>query len=196
MGYLTATQNTSIVLSYNLAVGGATIDNTLVSGNPKDLVSQVDVFQSTYADKAAAGWTGDNAVFAVWIGINEYACCPCSNLDGRIAVADARDSIGNAYSSTDAETFTSKLIARYRSLVEKIYRDGGRKFLFLNVPAVSRTPEILSQGNEAAKLHAKYLSVFNENVESMVKNFTSSHKDVRTPVIFPEKKKKKLTKWV
>ncbi|EYE94848.1 SGNH/GDSL hydrolase family protein [Aspergillus ruber CBS 135680] len=159
VGYLTATQNASLVLSYNLAVGGATIDNTLVSGNPKDLVSQFDVFQSTYADKDAAGWTGENAIFAVWIGIND---------------------IGNAYSNTDAETFTSKLIARYRSLVEKIYRDGGRKFLFLNVPAVSRTPEIQSQGKEAAKSHAKYLSVFNENVESMVKNFTTSHKDTTT----------------
>lgn len=89
------------------------------------------------------------------------------------------NSIGNAYSSTDAETFTSKLIARYRSLVEKIYRDGGRKFLFLNVPAASRTPEILSQGDEASKSHAKYLAVFNENVESMVKNFTTNHEDVR-----------------
>lgn len=89
------------------------------------------------------------------------------------------NSIGNAYSSTDAETFTSKLIARYRSLVEKIYRDGGRKFLFLNVPAASRTPKILSQGDEAAKSHAKYLAVFNENIESMVKNFTTNHEDVR-----------------
>ena len=72
MGYLTATQNTSIVLSYNLAVGGATIDNTLVSGHSKDLVSQVDEFQSTYADKEDVSWTGENAVFGVWIGINEY----------------------------------------------------------------------------------------------------------------------------
>ncbi|OJJ83846.1 SGNH/GDSL hydrolase family protein [Aspergillus glaucus CBS 516.65] len=159
VGYLTATQNASLVFSYNLAVGGATIDNTLVSGHSKDLVSQVDEFQSTYADKEDVLWTGENAVFGVWIGIND---------------------IGNAYSSTDAETFTSKLIARYRSLVEKIYRDGGRKFLFLNVPAASRTPKILSQGNEAAKSHAKYLAVFNENVELMVKNFTTNHEDTTT----------------
>ncbi|ODM24241.1 hypothetical protein SI65_02050 [Aspergillus cristatus] len=179
VGYLTTTQNASLVLSYNLAVGGATIDNTLVSGNPKDLVSQVDVFQSTYADKGAVPWTGENAVFGVWIGINE--CVLSSSvlvLMGRFV--DVVSSIGNAYSNTDAETFTPKLIARYRSLVEKIYRDGGRKFLFLNVPAVSRTPEILSQGDEAAKSHAKYLAVFNQNVESMVKNFTSSHKDTTT----------------
>jgi len=124
---------------------------------------------------------GDNAVFGVWIGINE--CVLSSSvlvLMGRLV--DVVSSIGNAYSNTDAETFTPRLIARYRSLVEKIYRDGGRKFLFLNVPAVSRTPEILSQGDETAKSHAKYLAVFNQNVESMVKNFTSSHEDVCVPV--------------
>lgn len=87
VGYLTATQNASLVLSYNLAVGGATIDNTLVSGNPKDLVSQFDVFQSTYADKDAAGWTGENAIFAVWIGINEYVCYLfCFGICGRVGL--------------------------------------------------------------------------------------------------------------
>ena len=88
------------------------------------------------------------------------------------------DSVGNAYSNTDAEEVTPKLIARYRSLVEKIYRDGGRKFLFLNVPATSRTPKFLEQGDEAVTAHATYLSVFNEKLESMVKSFTASHEDV------------------
>lgn len=88
------------------------------------------------------------------------------------------DSIGNAYSSTNAEKFTSRLVARYRSLVEKIYRDGGRKFLLLNVPAASRSPMFLDQGDEAVKSHAEYLSVFNESLESMVKNFTADHEDV------------------
>lgn len=53
-------------------MGGATIDNSLVSGNPEDLASQVDVFQSTYADKKKVAWTAENAVFGFWIGINEY----------------------------------------------------------------------------------------------------------------------------
>lgn len=88
------------------------------------------------------------------------------------------DSIGNAYSNTNAKKFTPKLIARYRSLAEKIYRDGGRKFLFLNVPPASRTPQFLEQGDETVKAHAKYLSVFNEKLEAMVKSFTASHEDV------------------
>lgn len=30
------------------------------------------MFQSTYADKGDVSWMGENAVFAIWIGINEY----------------------------------------------------------------------------------------------------------------------------
>lgn len=73
MGYLTTAQNASLVLSYNLADGGATIDNSIVSSYADDLVTQVDLFQSTYSNKTkAAPWTGENAVFGFWIGINEY----------------------------------------------------------------------------------------------------------------------------
>lgn len=74
VGYLTTAQNSSLVLSYNLAIGGATIDNSIVSSPADDLVSQVDVFQSTYRNKTkVAPWTKENAVFGVWIGINECA---------------------------------------------------------------------------------------------------------------------------
>lgn len=50
--------------------------------------------------------------------------------------------------------------------------------MFLNVPATSRTPKFLEQGDETVKAHATYLSVFNEKLESMVKGFTASHEDV------------------
>lgn len=36
----------------------------------------------------------------------------------------------------------------------------------------------LAEGAEVVKAHAKYLSVFNNNLEAMVKDFTSKHKDV------------------
>ena len=73
VGYLTTAQNASLILSYNLADGGATIDNSIVSSYADDLVTQVDLFQSTYSNKTkAAPWTGENAVFGFWIGINEY----------------------------------------------------------------------------------------------------------------------------
>lgn len=87
-------------------------------------------------------------------------------------------SIGWAYSSTDAHVVVPKLIAKYEELVEKIYADGGRKFLFLNVPPTSRSPNILSQGNDAVKKHAAWLDVFNKGLQSMVKDFKKNHSDV------------------
>ena len=73
VGYLTTAENASLVLSYNLAIGGATVDNTLVKGVEGDLVSQVKMFGDVYASKPdTAPWTAENAVFGFWIGINEY----------------------------------------------------------------------------------------------------------------------------
>ncbi|GKZ57263.1 hypothetical protein AnigIFM49718_002573, partial [Aspergillus niger] len=71
IGYLTTTENASLVLSYNLAAGGATIDNALVPAYPGDLASQFRLFEDVYAAKpASAPWSADDAVFGVWIGIN------------------------------------------------------------------------------------------------------------------------------
>ncbi|KAE8136237.1 GDSL lipase/esterase [Aspergillus pseudotamarii] len=159
VGYLTTGQNASLVLSYNLAVGGASIDNSLVQGSTDvDLASQVDIFDETYSIKpASAPWSADNSVFGFWIGIND---------------------IGNAFYNTDANTFTPKLIARLASLVEQIYSAGGRKFLFLNVPPTSRSPMFINQGNATVEQHAAYLAVYNKNLESMVDEFKINHTDV------------------
>lgn len=73
MGYLTTEDNSSQILSYNLAIGGATIDNSLVNGEVEDMVTQVVTFQSVYSSKPdIAPWTSSDAVFGFWIGINEW----------------------------------------------------------------------------------------------------------------------------
>jgi hypothetical protein len=74
VGYLTTAENASLVLSYDLAVGGATIDGSLVGSTANDLVGQVKTFYAAYSSKpASAPWTSEDAVFAFWIGINEYS---------------------------------------------------------------------------------------------------------------------------
>ncbi|KAE8353989.1 GDSL lipase/esterase [Aspergillus coremiiformis] len=159
VGYMTTAENASLVLSYNLAVGGASIDNTLVKGaTDVDLASQVKIFDETYSKKpASAPWTAENAVFGFWIGIND---------------------IGNGFYKTDVATFPPKLIARLASLVEKIYSAGGRKFLFLNVPPTSRSPFFLEQGNATVQQHAAYVTAYNKNLKSMVDGFKANHTGV------------------
>lgn len=66
--------NESLVLNYNFAVSGATTNNDIVlsNGPVKDLVGQVDDFHSAYGDKpSSTPWSSDNAVFGIWMGINE-----------------------------------------------------------------------------------------------------------------------------
>jgi hypothetical protein len=73
VGDLVTVENSSLVLSYNLAVGGASIDNSIVNTNVEDMTSQVGDFESAYSIKpATAPWSPETAVFGFWIGINEY----------------------------------------------------------------------------------------------------------------------------
>lgn len=67
------------MLSYNHAVSGATVNNSIVASDhdvPQDLVYQVlDGFERNYCPPhiAGLGWRAEEALFGVWIGINEYA---------------------------------------------------------------------------------------------------------------------------
>jgi hypothetical protein len=73
--YLTVIYNKTLVFNYDLAVGGAVIDNNIVAnpGYTHDLVSQVAVFGQYYANRpASAPWMAHNSVFGIWIGVNEY----------------------------------------------------------------------------------------------------------------------------
>jgi hypothetical protein len=73
VGYLTTVDNASLVLSYNLAIGGATIDNRIVSAPYTDMTTQIGYFETSYSQKpASAAWSAGDAVFGFWIGINEY----------------------------------------------------------------------------------------------------------------------------
>ncbi|RAK71752.1 SGNH/GDSL hydrolase family protein [Aspergillus fijiensis CBS 313.89] len=160
IGYLTTQENASLVLNYNLAAGGATIDNALVPAYPGDLAAQLRLFEAVYSDKpASAPWTSRDAVFGIWIGIND---------------------IGNAYASTDAASYTPRLIARLKQQVAQIYAAGGRRFLFLNVPPTSRSPLFLEQGNATVALHAAYLATFNKNLEAMVQGLRGEFAGVTT----------------
>lgn len=72
IGYLTTADNASLVLSYNLAIGGATIDNAILNSGYPDMTGQVATFQGNYSSKpASAPWSAADSVFGFWIGINE-----------------------------------------------------------------------------------------------------------------------------
>ena len=71
----TTVYNNSLVLTYNYAYGGATINASLVQPfqpTVLSLIDQVNQFMDGPAKKpASAPWTSENALFSIWIGIND-----------------------------------------------------------------------------------------------------------------------------
>lgn len=70
-------------------------------------------------------------------------------------------------------------MAQYKALIEKIYANGGRKFLFLNVPPTSRAPLFLDQGTDVVNAHAAWVTSYNNGLKEMIDSFKSNHSDVR-----------------
>ena len=71
---LTTEYNKSLLLTYNYAYSGATIDESLVPPvvSIASVKDQVQEFMAQAAGMpAAAPWTAENAMFSVWIGIND-----------------------------------------------------------------------------------------------------------------------------
>jgi len=69
-------------------------------------------------------------------------------------------------------------MAQYESLVLDIYKNGGRKFLFLNVPPTDRSPYFLEQGNATTTQLAAWIKAYNEGLVTMVRKLKSKHSDV------------------
>lgn len=73
--FVTTQYNKSLILTYNYAYGGATIDASLVAPFEPTVLSltdQVNQFLSGAAIKpASTPWTSSNSLFSVFIGIND-----------------------------------------------------------------------------------------------------------------------------
>lgn len=71
--YLTFKYNESQVETYNLAVSGSTVDNSIFDEpGDADLVHQISGrFAPNYVNMESVGWTSSNALFSLFFGIND-----------------------------------------------------------------------------------------------------------------------------
>ncbi|KAI1345836.1 hypothetical protein F5Y01DRAFT_322708 [Xylaria sp. FL0043] len=150
VGYLTFQYNASSLLTYNLAYGGATVDASLVTPYDPSVKSLKDQVESEFipgytGNSSKASWTGDNSIFAVWIGIN-----------------DIGNSYWNGADATDA--LNTKIFDVISSLIDQIYAAGGRNYVFINVPPLDRTPLIIPQGDTAVSLSKADVAAWNQKV--------------------------------
>ncbi|KAF9471786.1 hypothetical protein BDN70DRAFT_938685 [Pholiota conissans] len=166
VGYLTATYNKSLIYTYNYAYGGATIDAKLVAPYTSTVLSmtdQVNQFLSTVATKpASTPWTSANALFSIWIGIND---------------------IGNSYyNSGDREAFSGTLLNAEFALIQKLvqYNAGARNFLWANVPPIDRSPLMLAQTTSAQATEKAIILDFNSRLAAKIAQFKANNTGVTT----------------
>ncbi|KAI0514959.1 hypothetical protein F5B22DRAFT_609171 [Xylaria bambusicola] len=150
VGYLTFKYNASSLLTYNLAYGGATVDSDLVAPYDVSVKSLKDQVESEFipgytGSSAKATWTGDNSIFAVWIGIND---------------------IGNSYYKGTDETdiLNTQIFDVISDLIDQIYEAGGRNYVLINVPPLDRTPLIVPQGDWAVSTSQADVASWNQLV--------------------------------
>ncbi|KAF9262543.1 hypothetical protein L218DRAFT_1038614 [Marasmius fiardii PR-910] len=164
--YDTTAYNKSLVLTYNFAYGGATIDATLVppyTPTVQSLTDQVNSFLSWNSGAGKGLWKAANTLFSIWIGIND---------------------IGNSYyQSGDRSAFSDTLLNAEFALVQKLLVPcdaGARNFLFVNVPPVQRSPLMVPQGTSATTLEGTVINGFNTKLNAKRTSFQSSHSGVKT----------------
>ncbi|GKT42910.1 acetylesterase [Colletotrichum spaethianum] len=174
VGHLTSTLNTSLVLTYDFAVTGATTDKEIVDTYAQycvdDQVEQYTQYVSSKVDKA-------NTLVAVWIGIND---------------------VGEPFWDNESAPVT-KIMDRYFQLLQTLADDGLTNFVLLTVPrkfikhhkALTQTinatppafsdqiPAMIGQSEtDLARLRSDITS-YNQALEDRLATFKSSNSGVK-----------------
>ncbi|KAJ4387613.1 hypothetical protein N0V93_008209 [Gnomoniopsis smithogilvyi] len=124
VGYLVTTYNDSLVLAYDFAVAGATVDSDIVpqyESSVRDFVQQVTEFQNHYSDSDI--WNSSNSLFTSWFGIND---------------------IINGYAPANWSITANETVTQYFEEVQLLYDAGARNFVVFMVPPFWRAPKYLA----------------------------------------------------
>lgn len=151
--FLTVKYNASVLLTYNLAYGGATIDSTLVAPYLPIVSSVAEQIENEWfpvygsgGDAVGAPWSGDDTLFAIFDGIND---------------------VGNSWWLSTTAALNTEIFAVYRGLVDELYYAGARNFLFVNVPPVDRSPLALGNTAEQQAMEKADIADWNARVVGM-----------------------------
>ncbi|KAG1452288.1 hypothetical protein G6F46_000149 [Rhizopus delemar] len=155
-------------VSWDLAFGGAPVNNALVHKYPPvpDLNDQVrELYLGVFAAPSntiesivkSAYKTGTRTAHSTlntfWIGIND---------------------IGLTYGWSNTTAIDKEIMAQYESLIDQLINYGETNFLFLNVPAIERSPLWSSTTQQANTIRA-HVKAFNDRLSQLVKALKSKH---------------------
>lgn len=158
--FLAAADTSSPSLLYDIAVSGATVDNTFVAASTgvSTFIEQVSGFTATYGpNSAGAGlWNSEDSLFMVWFGIND---------------------ISNGYTSPNWQAGAQTAIGNYFQQATNLYNAGARNIVFLGVPPIQRTPKHVSDAPDAMSAYVNAILYYNQLLQDGVNSFTSAHSD-------------------
>ncbi|KAL2266804.1 hypothetical protein VTJ83DRAFT_6156 [Remersonia thermophila] len=165
VGFLASQYNTSTLLAYNFAYGGATTDSSIVEPYRPEVLSfidQVAQFSGSIASKPAYAPWGDNALFGVWMGVND---------------------VGNSWWKEDYDQILERIMDSYFSQLQVLYDAGARNFVLLTVPPIHRTPVMMLEPDSVRALEAAAIAKYNTALNSRLAAFKSAHSDISAKIV-------------
>ncbi|KAF3938128.1 hypothetical protein ABW19_dt0209152 [Dactylella cylindrospora] len=167
--YLTFTYNSSLLQTWNLAYGGATIDSALVKPWRDDVLSLKQQIQDLFLPYLASPpdrsehspfprWKSTTSLFLTWIGIND---------------------VGNSWWYLNT-TFHDVLLDEYFNHMTSLYDVGARNFVFINVPPVDRSPLTIAGGEWSTTNQKVMLKDFNDKLAARVAKFGKDKRGTST----------------
>ncbi|TFY83227.1 hypothetical protein EWM64_g783 [Hericium alpestre] len=160
----TTVSNHSLVLTYNYAYGGATIDASLVAPYEPTVLSLTDQVNEFLAQPDVGTgtkiWNTSNTLFSVWIGIND---------------------IGNSYyepGDRDANVGAHNFLFINVPPVDRspLVALSSHK----HQPYTDRAHQMLAQSTSAQALEKSVIAGFNSKLADRASNLTTAHTGVKT----------------
>jgi len=135
---------------WNFAWSGATVSKSFVDTGVPSFEEQYQIFDSTFtAGKPLKQWETNNTLFAIWFGINDINLSPISRAD---TINESTTAMSN--------------------LISKLYYNGARNFLIINVPLIENLQYIKEHN-----VDTEYITSYNEEVKAKMIKFNTSYPD-------------------
>lgn len=155
---------------YNLAVGGATLDNSIVQGYPTPVSSQVyNRFMPHYGDGHHPPWNATNSIFIMFAGVVDLIMM-------------------NGVKDVDKlSAINGNLTVVYSKLLNSLYGTGARNFLLLNMPPLERCWQPGEDGPNISEKLKSDGAVYNQRIQQAAKGLKKTFKDTNVFLLDTDK---------
>lgn len=165
-----------------LAVSGATANNSTVPCYLVDFITEVDGFDRYVQTNKSIAWTSKNSIFTVSIGSVFGPSSSISTLANDETSSPANDvDLSFRVNTTDqpAGTQLHKItLDSYFSTVERLYRAGARAFVFNGIMPFDRAQHGIVLGPELQATLKAHIIDYSRQLEGRVKTFCASKRDL------------------